>query len=409
MTLKSLSALLKKLKHQLLSLPRPKQIVLVVVLLLLMVISTAGTILFSVFRSTNQATVSTQRIAPADSSPTPTPPDPLRPRTVALLGYAGGNHAGGSLTDTIMLVHANPRNKSVVLISIPRDTWISVDIGEESTLSAKINTAYSVGLDDRKYPNKYPEYSGEGGGGSLAKHVIEQVTGLYPDYFVSVNFRGFITALESLGPLTVSVPVSFTDEYYPIEGEEDNTCGRSEDDIATLSATLSGFELEKAFPCRFESITFTRGPMELDAETALKFVRSRHSEIGGSDFGRALRQQAVIQALKNKLTQSSSIPRIIAALTTLHTYVQTDISLTEVPNLLDLFPPQEDYTFSTLVLDRSSAFKETRSADGQYILVPQQSWEAIHTDIANFIDGADFEATQAATASPSASSSVSLP
>lgn len=407
MTLKSIPALLIKLKNQLLSIPRPKQITLAVVLLLLLVLSTAGTILFSVLRSTSQATVTTQRVTTTENTPTPTPPDPLRPRTIALLGYAGGTHAGGSLTDTLMLVHANPRNKSVVLISIPRDTWISVAIGEESTLSAKINTAYSVGLDDRKYPNKFTEYSGEGGGGSLAKHVIEQVTGLYPDYFVSVNFRGFITALESLGPLTVSVPVSFTDEYYPIEGEENNTCGRSEDDIATLSATLSGFELEKAFPCRFESITFTRGPMELDAETTLKFVRSRHSEIGGSDFGRALRQQAVIQALKNKLTQTSSIPRIIAALTSLHTYVQTDISLTEIPNLLDLFPPQDDYSFSTLVLDRTSTFREARSADGQYILLPQNSWEAIHTDIAKFIETANLEATQSATASSSANSSAS--
>lgn len=334
-----------------------------------------------------QSTVKTgipEALAP---SPTPIPPDPLRPRTLAILGYAGGTHAGGSLTDTIMLVHANPRTNHVVLTSIPRDVWITLPIGPDSTLSAKVNTAYSVGLDDRKYQGKYKEYSGEGGGGSLAKQAIQTITGIYPDYFISINFNGFVSALTSLGSLEVNVPVSFTDNYYPIEGEEDNPCDKSEEQIAATTATLSGFLLEKEFPCRFESLEFTKGLTSMDPETALKFVRSRHSDIGGSDFGRALRQQAVLQAFKDKLTKAKSIPNLITALNSLHTYVSTDVPLSEIPNLLDLFPPSNKYTFSTLVLDRNNTLKESRSADRQYILVPKNdSWEDIHEFIQNFIE-----------------------
>ena len=64
-------------------------------------------------------------------SPTATPtPDPFAPYSVLLLGYGGGTHDGGSLTDSIMLAQIRPRDEEVYLISIPRDLWVPIPISE---------------------------------------------------------------------------------------------------------------------------------------------------------------------------------------------------------------------------------------------------------------------------------------
>src|SRR5574344_530463 len=61
--------------------------------------------------------------------PTATPtPDPLAPYSILLLGYGGGKHEGGTLTDSIMVAKINPKNETINLISVPRDLWVSIPI-----------------------------------------------------------------------------------------------------------------------------------------------------------------------------------------------------------------------------------------------------------------------------------------
>ena len=117
-------------------------------------------------------------------SPTITPtPDPNHDISVLLLGYGGAGHDGGYLTDSIILARISPKLQKIDLISLPRDLWINIPISITATHSAKINSAYTVGIDDKKYPNKAIEFTGPAGGGQLSKYVISQVTGIKPDYF----------------------------------------------------------------------------------------------------------------------------------------------------------------------------------------------------------------------------------
>ncbi len=132
----------------------------------------------------------------------------------------------------------------------------------------------------------------------------------------------------------MKVPYSFTDEFFPLAGEENNLCEKSPEEIATLSASLHGFELEKQFTCRYEKLEFTAGLQELDASTAAKFVRSRHAAIGGSDFGRSQRQQAVLAGVKSLLSQPSNWLKIPTLVSTLYKNVETTLELTD---LLELF------------------------------------------------------------------------
>ena len=50
--------------------------------------------------------------AQVETTPFPTPtPDPLRIRNILLLGYAGGDHDGATLTDTIILARIYPKDQ----------------------------------------------------------------------------------------------------------------------------------------------------------------------------------------------------------------------------------------------------------------------------------------------------------
>jgi len=72
----------------------------------------------------------------------------------------------------------------------------------------------------------------------------------------------------------------------------------------------------------------------LDGTTALKFVRSRH---GDSDFGRSLRQFAVLVGVENKLISFQSLGKLDNIIGTLFTIVKTDLNPGTVKTLLTVF------------------------------------------------------------------------
>lgn len=309
---------------------------------------------------------------PTPPPPTPTPtPDPLRARNALLLGYVGGTHDGGSLTDTMILAHLDPKNKTVTLISLPRDLWVSIPLQAEAPREGKINSAYAIGNDTRSYSTRDESYTGKHAGLALAKAVVSQVTGEPIEFAVATSMQGFLSTFNTLGPLEVDVPYTFTDEFYPILSEENNPCEYSPEDIASISAAFKGFELEKQFPCRYETLSFTKGPTVLDAETALKFVRSRHSGTGSGDFGRIQRQQAVLKAIERKLTTPSSIASLVPLISQLYKAVESDFGLDDLLTFLQAGAVQSGYTVVSVSLDTTNVLEDGRSSDGQYILRPK--------------------------------------
>ena len=312
-------------------------------------------------------------------SPSPTP-DPLRPYTVLLLGYGGPGHDGGSLTDTMLLAYVVPKEQRAVLFSLPRDLWVEVPLTDSEKQWSKINTAFAIGNDDRKYAQKPEIYTGTGAGGRLSKAVVSEILGISVDYYVAVDFSGFTAALDTLGPLSVYVPVAFDDNFYPIAGKENETCEKSEEEIEALTATMSGYTLEQQFDCRYEQLHFDAGLQKLDAETALKFVRSRHSEQNGGDFGRAQRQQALLSALKDMLLTPSGILRLVPTSIQLMKYVQTDITAEKIKEVVTTHPKLSEYELSTVRLTDDNALVQGYSADRQYILQPKSGpgdWSSV--------------------------------
>jgi LCP family protein required for cell wall assembly len=330
------------------------------------------------------------KINPA-TSPTATPtPDPLAPYAILLMGYGGGTHEGGLLTDSMMVVKIEPKNQKITMISIPRDLWVPVSVSGETTVNSKINAAYAIGSDDKKYPNKLTEFTGIAGGGEMAKVVASKVVGFKIDYFAALDFNGFVKIIDILGGISVNVPRTFDDPWYPIEngigiGNTDS-CGKSNEEINALTATMSGDKLEQQFTCRYEPLHFDKGMQHMDGVTALKYARSRHSPTEGGDFRRAERQRQVILAIKDKVINIGFITKVIPTIKTLTKNIKTDVNFTKMSELLGNALDLTKYIITPVALTDQNVLVDATSADGQFILIPrtgENNWDEIWRFITN--------------------------
>lgn len=298
---------------------------------------------------------------------------------VLLLGTAGGSHDGPNLTDTIMVASYNIKTNKLFLISIPRDLWLP-------SLKSKANSVYQLGLNQNS-------------GLNFTKTIMGNIVGLPLRYALRVDFQGFISAIDAIGGVDVAVTNTFDDLNFPVAGKENDLCGYTEkemdfstEDAAKLNippgkrkvfislegqiATDSAQEDQgaKYFTCRYEHIHFDKGLTHMDGETALKFVRSRHGTNGeSSDFARSKRQEAVINAIREKvlsfetLTNPQKLSDLVKAL---GKSIDTDISIKDALEFYKLFKKLD--STKTLVLDDSLLYHPSAvDYGGAYVLVSQ--------------------------------------
>lgn len=312
-----------------------------------------------------------QNEIPLKPSPEPTPPI----YSAAVLGYGGAGHDGGLLTDSIMVVQINTGTQQIALISVPRDSWVALPSQgwDEPKQYWKVNAAYAIGSDDKKYPQKPLEFTGEAGGGSLARYSLEQIVGFPIDHFIAVDFTGFKRAIDVLGGITVQVDRPLTDPFYPIPGLEDETCGKSEEEIRELTATMSGDLLLHEFTCRFETLEFSAGSQYMDGETALKYVRSRHAPNDGGDFNRSRRQRSVLFAMRDKILKIDFIPKLIPFIQSITGHVRTDMSVSFIGEMLERREEFLKYQIVPVPLttDEQNILKISTSSNGQSIVLPK--------------------------------------
>ena len=319
-------------------------------------------------------------------TPIPTPtPDPNAPFSVLLMGYGGGLHEGGKLTDSIIVANFIPKEQKIKLISIPRDLWVPIPIAIGETKMSKINAAYIVGLDDKRYPNKEVQYTGDAGGGQMSKSILSQILGLPIQNFITINFSAFTKSIDTLGGIDVNVQRILDDPYYPLEVNINDTCGKSDEELKAIEATMSGEKLEQQFTCRYEALHFDKGLQHMDSATALKFVRSRHSLQDSGDFNRANRQKLVIEAVKKKIISLNFIPKIIPLVNTLAGNLTTDLDLNQMQKLLGRSDEFQTYKIESIALTNDNVLMDSVSNDRQSILIPklgENQWQDIQSFVA---------------------------
>lgn len=283
-------------------------------------------------------------------------------RNILLLGYGGGTHDGPNLTDSMMVVHLDPAKARATLISIPRDLWVNIPNAATSSNWEKINAAYADGV----------AAGGAAEGGKMAEQAVAAVTGLPIDNFVALDFAGFVNTIDTIGGVEVNVQTAFEDPQYPIEGKENDLCGKSPTDLAAITASASATtDPETIFPCRYEDLKFAAGWQQMDGATALKYVRSRHSLQDGTDFGRAARQRNLLLAVKQKVLAINFVPRIIPFVTSLGDDIKTDLSPGDTAAFVQNAASLAKYKIVNLALTDQNYLNDTFSADGQAILVPK--------------------------------------
>jgi hypothetical protein len=142
-------------------------------------------------------------------------------------------------------------------------------------------------------------------------------------YFFVIDFAGFEQVVDAVGGVSVDVPKDFYDPRYPGKNFSYET-----------------FELKK-------------GWQKLDGATTLKYVRERHDDPEG-DFGRAKRQQQVLQAIKNKVFSPGTyfnFLRITKLLQSVEGNVTTNANLDEMRSFYDLSQTVDTQNITNVVVD----------------------------------------------------------
>jgi len=180
-------------------------------------------------------------------------------------------------TDTMLLVRVDPIADTVSLLSIPRDTRVEFP-GSETD---KINDA-----------------NVQGGATLAARTVSSILNGAPVDRYVRINTDAFRELVDLLGGVEVNVPQRML----------------YEDKTQKLKIDLQP------------------GWQTLNGDQAEQFARFRGDDLG--DIGRVQRQQALLKALRQKLTSPTVIPRLPGLIKSIQEYIDTNLSFEEMMALV---------------------------------------------------------------------------
>lgn len=197
----------------------------------------------------------------------------LTPEEQAQFG-TNADIGGVSRSDTIMLVHSDPRERKATILSFPRDLWVDIPgVGEN-----KINAAFEGGVD--------------GGGPELVAKTIHQITGLRVNHFVYVDLAGFQGIVDTLGGIEMCIP-----------GENVNTPGWVAGPSGDVYYKEPGYIADP-----YTGLHVKPGCERLAGDQALAYVRTRHLPCDAvPDFARINRQQEFLRAVINRLLQPSEL------------------------------------------------------------------------------------------------------
>jgi LCP family protein required for cell wall assembly len=172
-------------------------------------------------------------------------------------------------TDTLMLLVADRATPRLATVSVPRDLWVSIPgYGSE-----RINAAY------------------EFGGSQTAKQTVSNVLGQRVDRVAVIGLQGVRDVVDAAGGIDITVDQAIHDDAYPT------------DDYGYMTVDIPA------------------GPQHMDGETALEYARTRHQD---SDFGRQLRQQRVLSAVRQAvLLHPWRLPAVLLAA---QRAIKTDVS-----------------------------------------------------------------------------------
>lgn len=195
----------------------------------------------------------------------------LKPISILLMGVDQRSGDVGR-SDTLMVLTLNPETNEAQMVSIPRDTKVTIP----GKGVHKINAAYAYG------------------GTALAQKTVSQFLNVPIDYYVKINMEGLAQLVDAVGGVDVYNDISWHDEGY----------------------YKKGFDYHK-------------GMLHMNGAEALGFVRMRHLDPRG-DFGRNKRQRDVITAVVDKMESIGGVAKINSVLNAVQGNVSTDLNFDDM-------------------------------------------------------------------------------
>ena len=156
-----------------------------------------------------------------------------------------------SLSDVNMVMVVNPNTRTILLVSIPRDSFV---------------TLHGYGRKDKL------THAGSLGGLELSRSTVEDLLDIKTDYTVRVNFQAVMSLVDAVGGVTVNED----------KADERFSCW-----------TDRGCWIEP-------------GENNLNGRCALAFARERYTYFDG-DMQRNRNQQKVLMAVFDKMTSSTAL------------------------------------------------------------------------------------------------------
>ena len=287
-----------------------------------------------------------------------------------LLGYGGSENDAPFLTDTVMVISLDPAHNRAMEVSIPRDLSVEVDTWvNRRPATHKVNEAYTIAMDNASWPGKRSEFaSGKDRGGRLAQQTVAGFTGLHFDGYIAVDFKAFRDLVNALGGVQVCLDGPLDDYQYP----------------DYRNGYVKG------------GIHYKKGCQQVNGEQALQLARSRHAvqQTEAGDFGRAQRQQLILNAIRNKATSVNAITRARELMEALQKDFDTSLTISDMKALYDWSRGLSDGRVGRLsistadFLDQYYLRRGTCGNFNEYTLCPEDpSYRALRSYFSNlFVD-----------------------
>jgi polyisoprenyl-teichoic acid--peptidoglycan teichoic acid transferase len=213
------------------------------------------------------------------------------PSTILVIGTDGGKAPGRGddrRSDSLLLLRTEPSRHRLTYLSIPRD--LRVDIPGYG--SAKINAANQIG------------------GPALTIATVRALTGLRIDHVVIFDFDGFRELIDALGGVDIDVPRKIQSNKFDCPYKP------------ARCASWDGWRFEK-------------GEQHMDGRRALIYSRIRTNQLDAADndVTRVGRQQAVADAVGDKIASIGTFFRLPFIGDSLAAPLVTDLSAWELAQL----------------------------------------------------------------------------
>ena len=258
---------------------------------------------------------------------------------------AGTKHLGneaGQRSDTTMIVHLSPDRKKATVISIPRDSWVSIPQCKTSTgkvIPAQMgmfNSAFTIG------------------GAACMISLVQSLTGIEIKHYVEINLAGFEKIVNAVGGVTICTPTAI-----------------HEND-------------------RYGHVEMKAGNNFLNGQQALSYVRLRH--IGtGSDLDRIKRQQRFLGAVLREarggklLSNPAELTSFLNAATKAVT-VDSGTSIADLKTLFDVLrglDPKKVTFFTPTIANAAYDPSNPSSTHGSRVLLDAKADKVLYNEVIN--------------------------